>query len=34
MKKGEIFKIDANKDNRTIDEIIKMGTIKDEKKLK
>ena len=25
MKKGEIFKIQADSDNRTIDEIIKIG---------
>ena len=32
MKKGEIFKIQARKDNNTIDEIIKMGDVKDNKK--
>lgn len=34
MKKGEIFKIQSSKDNKTIDEIIKMGHTKDDKKYK
>lgn len=29
MKKGEVFKIQASKDNKTIDEIIEMGAVKD-----